>query len=178
MGKAVKTQQNQHVSIETIEQEVIDSIQWSEKTCRLKDLRPFEQNPRRITKEQFEKLKTSILQDGYHSRIKTDGRGRIAGGHQRLRALLELGFSEVPVLVPNRPLSDIEFMRVMVRDNHNNGLFDMDALANMFDLEDLRGFGLHDVTSIAPEGEGDKPPRSMVCCPNCGESFPVKGNKA
>lgn len=157
--------------------EILESIQWVEKICRLKDLRPFEDNPRTITKEQFSKLKQSIIEDGYHSRIKVTHDGRVVGGHQRLRAMQELGFVEVPVLVPDRPLTDTEFMRVMIRDNHSNGLFDMDMLANLFDLEELRGFGLHEVNGIAPEGE-DKPPKAMVCCPGCGVVFPVKGNKA
>ncbi len=93
MSKVPAGQKSQQV------QEVIppinhESIQWIEKISRLNDLRPFEQNPRRITKEQFEKLKQSLREDGYHSRIKATPDGRIIGGHQRLRALRELGYSE------------------------------------------------------------------------------------
>lgn len=159
--------------------EVIEPVAWVEKVKRLNDLRPFEQNPRRITKDQFEKLKASLLEDGYHARIKATRDGRVIGGHQRLRALRELGFKEVPVLIPSRDLSDREFVRIMVRDNHNNGVFDMDMMAGMFDLEELREFGLHDITGIAPMGDGEeKPPKAQVCCPDCGSVFPVKGNKA
>lgn len=173
----VKTEQKRGEIIVSNEADVVESIQWIEKVVRLTDLRPFEQNPRTITKEQFEKLKRSLQEDGYHSRIKVMHDLRVVGGHQRTRAMRELGFTTVPVLVPDRPLTDHEFMRVMLRDNHNNGVFDMDALANLFDLEELRNFGLHEVNNIAPEGD-DKPPKALVCCPKCGETFPVKGNKA
>lgn len=158
--------------------EVIEPVAWIEKVKRLNDLRPFEQNPRRITKDQFEKLKASLLEDGYHARIKATRDGRVIGGHQRLRALRELGFKEVPVLIPSRPITDREYVRIMIRDNHNNGVFDLDAMANMFDLEELRDFGLHDIGNIAPEGREEGQPKSMVLCPHCGETFPVKGNRA
>lgn len=69
-------------------------------------------------------------------------------------------------------------MRVLMRDNHSNGVFDMDALANMFDLEDLREIGLHEVMDIAPmdDGEEPEPGKKMVCCPKCQHNFPIKGN--
>ena len=131
-----------------------------------------------FTAEQFAKLKQSLVDDGYHSRIKITPDGRMIGGHQRKRALQERGVKAVQVLVPDRALTDRQFVSIMIRDNHSNGIFDMDMLANMFDLEDLRGFGLHDITGLAPEGEDMKPPKNMVCCPECNHVFPVKGNKA
>lgn len=155
-------------------------IQWVEKCVPLNTLRPFERNPRKITDNQFIKLKESLQQDGYHSRIKATHDLRVIGGHQRLRALTELGFTEVPVLVPATPVSDEQFRRILIRDNHNNGTFDMDMLSSDFDLEELRDWGLHDVMNIPPL-EDDEPPPSggkQVKCPACGECFPVKGNSA
>lgn len=157
------------------------TIQWLEKLVPLKDLRPFEKNPRHITNEQFEKLKQSLSQDGYHSRIKVTQDMRVVGGHQRLQALLELGFKEVPVLIPDRAIDDATFKRILLRDNHNNGVFDMEILGNEFELEFLRDIGLHDIMNIPPFEEGNAEEgggKSMVCCPDCGKVFPVKGNKA
>ena len=156
-----------------------DKIQWVEKTVPLMELKPYEANPRQISKIQFEKLKESIEQDGYHSRIKCTSDFKVVGGHQRLKAMLELGYTEVKVLIPDREIDDETFRRVLIRDNHNNGLFDMDALANVFDLEELRDFGLHEVMNIAPEdtGEPPPPPKTMVRCPHCQHEFPAKGNK-
>lgn len=153
-------------------------VQWVEQVKRLKDLRPFEQNPRTISKPQFEKLKESLIRNGQFKPILATNDLRIAGGHQRLKAMQELGWTECRVTVPDRPISDQQFLELVVLDNHNNGLFDMDMLANMFDLEELRGFGLHEVTSIAPEESEMTPPKNMVLCPKCNFVFPVKGNKA
>lgn len=158
----------------------LPQIQWTEKTLRLAELRPFEQNPRTISEVQYEKLKQSLTEDGYHSRIKVTHDYRVVGGHQRLRALTELGLAELPVLVPSRPLSDAEFKRILIRDNHNNGVFDMDMLGNMFDLEELRDFGIHEVMQIPPMDANEeevKPGKALVKCPGCGNIFPAKGNK-
>lgn len=158
----------------------VAKIQWVEKVVPLAQLIPFEANPRTITEEQFAKLKQSLDTDGYHSRIKVTSDFRVIGGHQRLRALQELGYSELAVLVPSRELSDDEFKRILIRDNHSNGVFDMEALANMFDLEELRGFGLHEVGNIPPFDESDeesKPGKTMMKCPSCEHVFPAKGNK-
>lgn len=156
-------------------------IQWVEENKHLSDLRPYEDNPRHISETQYEKLKQSLEQDGYHSRIKATRDGRVVGGHQRLKAMRELGWANVQVLVPDRDLTDKEFQRIMIRDNVNNGSWDMDALANGFDLEDLRAWGVNDVMNIAPfdeEDESHEPGKSDVRCPNCETIFSVKGNKA
>lgn len=160
--------------------ETAQGIQWLEKSVRLNELRPFEHNPRTISESQYDKLKQSLTEDGYHSRIKATHDLRVIGGHQRLRALGELGYDVVAVLVPDRPVDDEQFKRILLRDNHNNGAWDMDILSGMADLEELRDIGLHDVMSIPPmdEGEDPAPGKSMVCCPKCKETFPVKGNKA
>ena len=156
----------------------VEQIQWVEKVVRLSSLRPYEKNPRTVTDEQFARLLASLRADGYHSRIKATDDGRVIGGHLRLRALRELGLTEVPILVPSRALTDQEFERVLLTDNHNNGVFDMDALANNFDLDFLQGIGLHEVTNIAPMDDGGtQPGRAMVKCPGCEHVFPTKGNK-
>lgn len=160
--------------------EPAQTIQWVEKILRLSELRPFEHNPRTITEAQFAKLKASLLEDGYHSRIKATHDLRVVGGHQRLRVLQEIGLVEVPVLVPSTPIDDETFKRILIRDNHSNGVFDMDILSGMFDLEELRAFGLHEVQSIPPMDDSvEEPPpgKVMVRCPQCQNEFPTKGNK-
>lgn len=158
----------------------LDIIQWSEKNVHLRELRPFEENPRTITEAQYAKLKTSLSEFGYHSRIKATPDLRVIGGHQRLRAMRELGYEMVAVLVPDRPLSDEQFKKVLLADNHNNGTWDMDMLANFAELEELREIGLHEIMNIPPmdDGEPPAPGKTQVCCPKCGEVFPTKGNKA
>lgn len=161
------------------------TIQWVEQIVRLSSLRPYEKNPRTITKEQRARLKASLKADGYHSRIKVTRDLRVMGGHQRLDILKEIATengivdASVPVLTPDRDIPDEQFKRILLTDNHNNGVFDMDALANDFDLDFLQGIGLHEVTNIAPMDDGQIPEgKAMVRCPGCEKVFPTKGNKA
>lgn len=157
------------------------SIQWVEAVSRVSDLTPYERNPRQISDIQYKKLKDSLEQDGYHTRIKATGDGRVIGGHQRLRAMKELGYTEIIILIPDRQLTDEQFKRIMLRDNVNNGEWDMEMLANDFDLEELRSFGLDEVMNVPPWDEEDKSHEdgvSRVCCPGCGEVFAIKGNQA
>lgn len=157
----------------------MDSVTWKELRVKVSDLKPYERNPRQITEGQFIKLKESIEQDGYHSRIKINTEYKIAGGHQRLQALKELGYEEIEVLYPSRELTNEEFERILIRDNHNNGMFDMDMLGNNYDLEFLRDMGIHEIMNIAPEEKDDSGPgKRQVKCPCCGETFPTKGNAA
>ncbi len=179
-------QQNQQLDARSTDNSTDDAqpydlppIQWKEITVPLSRLSPFEQNPRTITMAQADKLRKSLMEDGYHSRIKVTHDLRVIGGHQRLRIMKELGWGNIAVLVPDRELTDEQFARIMLRDNHNNGQWDMDQLANLFDLEYLRkDIGLHDIMDIAPEDVEEKKPAAHVRCPHCNTEFPVKGNKA
>lgn len=159
----------------------MQQIQWVEKSWHLNDLKPYERNPRQVSETQYEKLKSSLREDGYHTRIKATKDGRVIGGHQRLKAMKELGWTYVQVLVPDADITDEQFRRIMIRDNVNNGEWDMDMLSTDFELEDLRDFGVHEVMDIPPfdeEDESHQPGKTQVCCPSCGAVFPVKGNKA
>ncbi len=151
-------------------------IEWIEKSLRLNELRPFEHNPRVISEGQYDRLKQSLREDGYHSRIICTQDLRIIGGHMRLRALQELGFHEVKVLVADRPLTDDQFLRINFRHNHNNGLFDEDILSSLFDADTLLNLGWREAAPFAEKPEGDKKPSKVVLCPNCGHTFPSKGN--
>ena len=61
-----------------------------------KDLISPEWNPRQITTEELEKLKTSLEEFGYiEPIIVNDVNNHVVGGNQRLRALIALGYTEV-----------------------------------------------------------------------------------
>lgn len=120
------------------------SITWTDKTVSVADLQPYERNPRSITKGAFEKLKSSLRDNGYHQRIIAQPDLKVIGGHQRIRALQELGITEIVVLVPDRELSHEEFRRILVQDNLAFGDFDFDILSADFDIEELRDWGMSD----------------------------------
>lgn len=120
-------------------------LNWKSKTIQISELKEYEHNPRRIGKKEFEKLVSSIKQDGYHQRIIANQDNVIIGGHQRKKALLEAGLKEtdtVEVLIPDRNLTSEELDRINIRDNLSFGEYDFDILANRFDTETLVDFGM------------------------------------
>jgi len=120
-------------------------LNWTSKTIQISELKEYEHNPRRIGKKEFEKLVSSIKQDGYHQRIIVNQDNVIIGGHQRKKALLEAGLKEtdtVEVLIPDRKLTQEELDRINIRDNLSFGEYDFDILANRFNVETLVDFGL------------------------------------
>ena len=69
------------------------------KKAPVKDLVSPEWNPRQITEEELEKLKTSLEEFGYiEPIIINDVNNHVVGGNQRLRALIALGYDEVDVV--------------------------------------------------------------------------------
>lgn len=66
------------------------------KKVPVKDLVSPEWNPRQITTEELEKLKTSLEEFGYiEPIIVNDVNNHVVGGNQRLKALIALGYTEV-----------------------------------------------------------------------------------
>jgi site-specific DNA-methyltransferase (adenine-specific) len=120
-------------------------ISWESTRIRINDLKDYPNNPRRISKKDFERLVNDIKQDGYHRRILVDNDNSIIGGHARKKALIAAGFSkddEVEVLKASRPLDADEFKRLNIRDNIPFGEFDIDLLANCFEPGDLLAWGM------------------------------------
>jgi len=158
-------------------------VTWTTVKVNTGDLKPYEHNPRQIGKKAFDTLKASLKEDGYHQRILANADMTIIGGHMRLKALSELGITEVEVLIPDRTLSDKEFQRINIRDNLEYGEWDMDALSNFFEPEDLIEWGMDE--SLFPEyadaaGLEDSAPdekENQVECPNCGEIFNPAGRQ-
>lgn len=128
------------------------NIQWTSKQVFVSHLKPYERNPRTISKDALEKLKRSIQEDGYHQRIIANADYSVIGGHQRIRALNELGIKEVEVLVPSEQLDEETFRRILIRDNLQAGEWDFEALANDFDVEELLDWGFPE--DLLPKQEG------------------------
>lgn len=150
-------------------------IRWQERTVDLSDLIPYERNPRKISKENFFRLKKSIQELGYHQRVicnaSSDGKYRIIGGHQRLKIFRELGWKQLTILTPDRELSDAEFRRLLVQDNLPFGEHDFDILMEDFDREELLDWGMSEdllprETIIDPEeDELPEPPAEPISKP-------------
>jgi site-specific DNA-methyltransferase (adenine-specific) len=106
---------------------------------KIHDLKPAEYNPRKMTNKQYEDLKNSLEKFGCVDPIIINSDNTIVGGHQRVRIMVELGATQVPVVRVN--LSKEDEKELNVRLNKNTGEFDFDIMADNFDIEDLLEWG-------------------------------------
>ena len=114
---------------------------------KLTEIKPSENNPRQITKDKLEKLKKSISEFGKMMELRpivVDTDGNILGGNMRYRAIKALGISEIPnnwVKVAEG-LTEEEKRRFVIEDNVGFGEWDWDVLANEWNEDDLREWGM------------------------------------
>ena len=124
---------------------------------KIHDLNPAEYNPRKMTLKQYEDLKNSLEKFGCVDPININSDNTIVGGHQRVRIMVELGATQVPVVRVN--LSKEDEKELNVRLNKNTGEFDFDIMADNFDIEDLLEWGFKhiDLGLNIDKIEEDKP---------------------
>jgi len=115
----------------------MQTIKWVPEKRKLKDLKEFEKNPRKITSEEFDSLKVSIEKRGFHDVIKISTDNLILSGNMRKKALLDLGIKEVNVLVPNRELTQNEKELIAMESNMHKGQWDFDIMANEWNIDTL-----------------------------------------
>lgn len=150
--------------------------------CRVGALIPHARNPRRITKERFDKLQEMIRRQGFRRVPYIDTHGTILCGHQSIRALINMGGRDlmIPVMIPDRELTEKEAREVMTSDNISRGEFDWDIVSADNDVEELLAMGfdekdldflntpdddMKDDDDEMSEGGGAK------TCPACGHQF-------
>ena len=105
----------------------------------IKDLKPAAYNPRQISTKQYNDLKASIKKFGLVDPIIVNKDMTVIGGHQRLKICKELKHIEIDCVVLD--LSKEEERELNIRLNKNTGEFDMDILANEFDIDQLIDWG-------------------------------------
>ena len=110
---------------------------------KIAELNPAEYNPRRMTNKQYEDLRNSLEKFGLVDPIIINADNTVVGGHQRLRIMRELGAELVPVVRVN--LSKEDEKELNIRLNKNTGEFDLDVLANNFEIDELKDWGFKDV---------------------------------
>lgn len=125
------------------EETVLEELIWHTETRKIKDLKEHEKNPRKITKDQMEKLKQSLKSFNYVETIVINLDNTILAGHMRIRALKALGRvkEEIEVRVPNRQLTPKEAEEYLIRSNKNSGEWDWERLANEWEIPDLFNWG-------------------------------------
>lgn len=109
------------------------------------DLKAAEYNPRKDLKPgdaEYEKLKRSIQEFGYVEPVIWNKRtGVVVGGHQRLKVMKDLGYTEVDCVVVD--LDEAKEKALNIALNKISGEWDNDLLASL--LKDLDGSG-YDIT--------------------------------
>ena len=109
----------------------------------INDLIFAEYNPRQLEKDEYKQLKDSITRFGLVDPIivnkNEDRKNIIVGGHQRVRIAKDMKIKEVPCVEVDLTLD--KERELNLRLNKNSGSWDYDALANMFDTDELTDWG-------------------------------------
>src|SRR5271163_3469898 len=135
-------------------------IEWHIEKRKISELKDHPKNPRKISKEQQEHLKTSLQKFGLIDKPIINLDNMLIGGHQRKNALKKLKLKEVECNVPSRLLDEKEVDELNIRLNKNLGEFDHDILQH-WDKDELISYGfleeeLPAFQEIQSEGEDEE----------------------
>ena len=131
---------------------------------KLDEITELPGNPRYIKDDQFQTLCDS-LQDNpeyFEARpiILSNRTGKliILAGNQRYRAAKSIGRASVPTILLEG-LTEAKEKEIIIRDNISNGNWDWDILANEWNEEDLKDWGLENMDfPVEPITEEEQPP--------------------
>jgi ParB-like chromosome segregation protein Spo0J len=161
-------------------------MKWTTQRRKIKDLVPYPTNPRQMTDKQNKDLTASLKKFDLVEIPAVNTDGTILAGHQRLRIMSALGRGEeeIDVRVPDRLLTEKEVQEYNIRSNKNTGEWNMEELANSFEVTDLIDWGfdekelkMGDIDFDNIEGNENRENKSkdmMVTCPDCGKNFNIK----
>jgi len=140
---------------------------WSLK--KIKEVKSNPQNPRICKDDKFLKLVQSIKDFPEMLNIRpivVNKDMMVLGGNMRLKACVEAGLVEVPIIIADNLTKEQE-KEFLIKDNVGFGDWDWDILANEWDTEKLEEWGL-DLPIIMDEpsyedliGEEKNKPASM-----------------
>ena len=169
---------------------------WTATTITLSKLKPWERNPKRISKAHAARLLDLWERLGQFQTIAIGPGGEVYDGHQRLSVLKAKhgGGYVVQVLQASRPLTEAEREELTIAAHSGTtGSWDWDALAG-WDVENLTAWGLDEellkdwnagatalremlaaeVPEFAPVDIGEMSrldELKRVTCPECGHEF-------
>lgn len=118
----------------------------------IKEVKPNPHNPRVIKGDKFLKLVKSIKDFPQMLELRpivVDNEMIVLGGNMRLKACIEAGLEEVPILIADE-LTEEQKAEFIIKDNVGYGEWDWDVLANEWDAELLDEWGL-DVPNFLEE---------------------------
>lgn len=110
----------------------------------IQKVRSNPKNPRIIRNEKFKKLVKSIQEFPEMLDLRpivVDKDMVVLGGNMRLKACIEAGLKEVPILIADN-LSAEQEAEFIIKDNSSFGEWDWEILANEWDVDSLNEWGL------------------------------------
>jgi DNA modification methylase len=110
----------------------------------INEIKPNPNNPRIIKDHKFKQLVKSIQDFPQMLELRPiviDENNMVLGGNMRLKACIEAGLTNVPVIHANN-LSEEKKKEFIVKDNVGYGEWDWDDLANNWDAQELTDWGL------------------------------------
>lgn len=156
---------------------VIDAAKYEIR--KLAELKNWEDNPRTITNEEFERLKAQIDRLGVYKPLIINQQNIVLGGNMRLRALKELGVEEVmcAVVLTDNKAQMIEYS---LSDNDQVGVTDVEKVQELTTLEPVQS-ELYAINSspmklvsklkedVSPDGENKSKDECRHCPLHCKE---------
>ena len=156
------------------------------KTELIKNIKPNPDNPRIIKDEKFKQLVKSIKDFPEMLKLRpivVNSESIVLGGNMRLKACVEAGLKEVPIIRASE-LTEDQQKEFIIKDNSSFGEWDMEQLLNEWKAEDLNEWGLDvpidyavdevleikednfDVASTDPQSLSDLAPQISIPSPN------------
>jgi len=128
------------------------------KLVPIKSIKTSPKNPRVIRDEKFQKLVKSIQEFPKMLDLRpivVNKSMMVLGGNQRLKACIEAGLKEIPILIADE-LTKAEQERFIITDNVNFGDWDFSDLNANWNLESLENWGLDIDFGLEPEPSQDE----------------------
>jgi len=151
----------------------------------INEIKPNPNNPRIIKDVKFKQLVKSIQDFPQMLELRPiviDENNMVLGGNMRLKACIEAGLTDVPVIHANN-LSEEKKKEFIVKDNVGYGEWDWDDLANNWDLDLLTEWGLDipdlniDDTIISAEEDDYEIPETITTDIVEGDLFEIGEHK-
>jgi DNA modification methylase len=114
------------------------------KLVKIGSVKGNSRNPRFIRDEKFKKLVASLVEFPEMATLRplvVDENMTVLGGNMRLKAMQELKWKEVPIVVAEN-LTDAQKDEFVIKDNVGFGDWNWEQLANEWDAEELTRWGL------------------------------------